>query len=298
MKQRIFTLIMMLALVIVTGSAFGQTNRTPYPGSTYDYRLTGVKVIADGPALIALSGTTAAYTVSSVLDQTAVPLANVSLDTYTVLTTSTELRFKVKFNLSETAGPKKLTVSITDGATNGCTNFIELLVTVQSSPALALTSITASGADEICQVLTATPLPVDNNAASLPQASLTNTFTFTVPATVTNISTYTYSFNFALTSDVAGLVGLAVAYSGPAGSSYSGGLNGSVTGATANGNHVFTVTFKTTTGLAPATLTGTIDSPSLLAGASVGGGTYVGTITGAPMDTKVVRTMPSIGSFD
>jgi hypothetical protein len=45
MKQRIFTLLMMLALVIVTGSAFAQSTPTvPYEGATHTYTVNGLTV--------------------------------------------------------------------------------------------------------------------------------------------------------------------------------------------------------------------------------------------------------------
>jgi peptidoglycan/LPS O-acetylase OafA/YrhL len=52
MKQRIITLMMMLALVIVTGSAFAQSKTSPSIGVPYTYNLTGVVVTAAGTATV------------------------------------------------------------------------------------------------------------------------------------------------------------------------------------------------------------------------------------------------------
>jgi uncharacterized alpha/beta hydrolase family protein len=56
MKKQLFSLVMMLALVIVAGSAMGQTKSTPYPGGTYNYTVSDIKAFSGGTVTITYSG--------------------------------------------------------------------------------------------------------------------------------------------------------------------------------------------------------------------------------------------------
>lgn len=274
MKKIVFNLIAVFVLTVMVGSANAQLNNTPYPGGTYSYSLSGIKVDTEGELIIAYSGNNATITNVN-LDET-----GVGTGIYVVPDTSTTLTFDIEYADDATDGT--LTVTVTDGATNGCSNFIELAIDVQDLPMLSL-SILASE-DQYCQNLKTAQ--VDNEAAAVDAPE--NSFTFTVTPTISNVNTsYTYNYSIALPSPA--LTDYKIEYSGPG--SYAAGV---VTGADTDTDGVFTITFKTTTGIAPVDITGTMSSATLAV--TSGGGTYTGTF-GTASDAVNVKTMPTIGSF-
>lgn len=271
---------MLVTLVIVAGSAKAQgTKTTPYPGGTYSYTLTGIKTNSAGTAAITYSGSN--VTIQNVNGAGAtVPYSG---PVSTPAATTTNLTFDIKYADNATDG--KIRVTITDGAgSGGCSNFIEYTIDVQPLPTLAL-SIEASQ-DQYCQTKTNTP--ADNTPAS---SSQVNSFTFTVTPLITNDpDAYTYTYAITLPS-ASGLSNYSIAYSGPG--TYSGGVVSNANSETAG---VFTVTFDTTTGLAPVNQTATITGTPTLT-ATNGNAVYNGTITTAS-DAVTVNTMPSIGTFN
>ena len=283
MKKQLFSLVMMLALVIVAGSAMAQTNVTPYPGGTYSYTLSGIKTNPAGTAANAITGANATIknVENSGVDYTGTNIATPAATDFT-------LNFDITYGLLAT-GTRTVTVTVTDGAASGsCSNFIELEVIINPLPTLAL-SIAASE-DQYCQNKKSSPLN-DNEAASV--GATTNSFTFTVSPTITN-DPDVYTYSYAITMPAAqGLATYDIAYAGPG--TWNEGA-GTVTGATSETDGVFTVTFTTTTGLAPIDLTATITGTPTLT-ATNGGATYNGTITTAS-DAVSVKTMPSIGTFN
>jgi hypothetical protein len=274
MKKIVFNLMAAFVLTLIAGSAHAQLNNTPYPGGSYSYSLSGIKVDTEGTLTIAYSGNNATITNVNLTE------TGVGTGIYVVPNTTTTLTFDIDYDDDATDGT--LSVTVTDGAADGCSNFIELDIDVQVLPTLAL-SILASE-DQYCQNLKT--VQVDNEAASVDAPD--NSFTFTVTPTVSNVSTaYTYNYAIALPSPA--LTGYSIAYSGPG--SYAAGV---VTGADSETDGVFTITFETTTGIAPVDITGTLSSATLTV--TSGGGTYTGTYSPAS-DAVNVKTMPSIGTF-
>ena len=275
MKKQLFTFVMMLALVIVGGSAMAQTKTTPYIGGTYSYTLSGLKVISDGSATVSYSG------------------AGVTLPTTNPITVTAAMSF-ITFDLTYTDAATSgiLTVTLLDGA--GCSNFIEWAITVKPKPALAI-SILASE-DQYCQNKKISPLS-DNMAAS--SGATTNSFTFTVSPTVTNVtSAYSYAYNIALPNlATTGLTSYAITHTSGDGAwtEATGAVLGTGTG---TGNPIadtFTLTFTKTTGINPKTITGLLSAATLTVNS--GTKTYTGT-TPTASDAVDVKTMPSIGSFN
>ncbi len=282
MKKQFFSIVMMIALVIVAGTAMAQTGVKPYPGGTYTYSLSGIALQNNGTVAIAYSGADAIIiTPKTGLGLTASP--------FTIAQATTSLSFDVTYPLNSTTGIKTFTVTITDGATT-CSNFIKLAVEIQALPTLSL-SILASEAAPICQLKEANPL--DNQASALTDGVIGNTFTYTVTPVVTNVAAsglFDYEYNITLPTNSV-LKGFNVA---------NGKISGTkvtYTGVTAVATDVFTVTFKTTTGKADQLLTATIVDSKLTV--TSGGGQYVGTITNSLLGTDdvTVKSMPSIGSF-
>ena len=275
---------MMLALVIMAGTAMAQTNITPYSGGTYSYTLSGIKTNSVGAAVIAITG--ADVTIKNVEgiagDYSGTNIATPAATDFT-------LNFDITYGLLA-IGTRTITVTVTDGAASGsCSNFIELEVIINLLPTFAL-SIAASE-DQYCQNKNGAPLPNDNVAASV--GATTNIFTYTVSPIITN-DPDAYTYTYAITMPTApSLTAYDIAYAGPG--IWNEGL-GTVTGANSETNGVFTVNFTTTTGLAPINLAATITGTPTLT-ATNGGAVYNGTIT-IPSDAVSVNTMPSIGTFN
>jgi len=286
MKKLFFSIVMMIALVIVAGSAMAQTGVTPYPGGTYTYTLGGIAIQNNGTVDLSITGGGVITAVSG-LTQTANP--------YNIDKAVTSISFTVAYPLSETPGSKTITVTITD-VTTTCFNTITKTVVVQNLPALSL-SILASEANPICQ---AKETPGDNVAAAVTLGNTTvNTFTFTVTPIVTNIAlggTFNYEYNLPVIANGV-LSGFTVSNNVTAnGGIYAGGKV-SYSGVTAIKTDVFTVTFKTTTGQPDQDITATIGTSKLTV--LSGGGQYDGTITPTLLGTDDVnvKSMPSIGTF-
>jgi len=285
MKKLFFSIVMMIALVIVAGSAMAQTKTTPYPGGKYTYTISGLKVISNGTATITTSDV--GMVVSNIVDQSSTTIA-----LNAILTTTTALTFDVTYDPGMATGLQSITFELTDGV--GCKNNIHMDVTIAAKPTMAI-AITSSQTS-ICQNLIASPANVI--AASV---GATNSFTFTATPTLTNVTTaYNYTYKLALPNALTtGLTDYTITPTVGNHGTYNA-LTGIVTGtgtaaadATAD---EYTISFTTTTGIAPVTVTGTLSLPSLTV--TSGGATYTGSITAPAFKSVEVKTTPSIGTFN
>ena len=289
MKKIVFTL-MVFALVVFTNNAKAQvtpgTNKYPFEGSTYSYILTGIEVKADGYAVIEYlsgSGATITNVEGSGEDYTG---TNIPI---TVTASPYELNFDIAYADGATDGILKVTV--TDG--DGCTNYIQMAIDVQTAPTLVM-KVEASSFT--CSNLNGSP--ADNTDATVGAAQ--NSFTYTITPTVSITSDYTYSYDFDITPATSGLTSFSVTRTTGDGSLSGNYANGfSVTGAT-TATQVFTVTFNTTEAVATADYVGTIDEttniPKLTVATTSGDGIYDGTVS-ANDATVQIKTTPKIGSF-
>jgi len=285
MKKLFFSLVMMLALVIMAGSAFGQDKFAPYPGGTYTYNLPYTLNHA-GNVTLTVSGGDITLGTTTPSGLTLVGA------TKSLASGSSSIVIPITFANIAT-GLKTISIVITDLTTN-CSNNIHLDVTMHALPALSLgvstTSIT-------CQALVASP--ASGVAASIPAGSetLVNTITFTVAPTVTNITDYSYGYTLTLPTDgQTALTSYTLSYTGPG--TYAEGTGSAVvTGITQadNANGVFTITFITTTSIAPVTITGTLSSATLTD--PVNSGSYVGALSPSSANTTV-NSVPGIGTFN
>lgn len=273
MKKQLYSFVMMLALVIVAGTAMAQgTGIAPYQGQTYTYTLNGITVINASTAAISYSGAGGVPSVASIAIAAA--------------TTGGTISFDVAYNSSAAAGT--LSVTITDDVT-GCPNFINLSIVPVAPPTLSLV-VARTTAAEICQVTNGSP--ANNTAASVPTgtAPLINTVTFTVTPTMSSGGA-SYAFDFKLNDYLYGGTAISMVHSGTG--TAIGTTDISVSGAT--GVQTFTVTFVTTAGKANETITGTA-SNAVLTALGTGTGTYTGTID--PTNASaVVKSIPAIGVF-
>lgn len=165
-------------------------------------------------------------------------------------------------------------------------------ITVTAKPTLAL-ALTVGNAN-VCQTIAAVGSAVDNTAASTGQ---TTTFTYIVTPTATPVGIFTnatYSFNFKLDSYTLGANSVTLTVSdGAIASDGSGGYN--ITGATSA--VTITASVSTTTGVAAKIFEGSLQSGSLVTNSTVGGGSYVATLSGSPK-TVTVGSTPTLGSFN
>lgn len=289
MKKILFTLMMIAVMAMVANTAKAQgTAQNPYPGGTYDYNLNGVYTSAtDATATISWTGLAETGVITT--SHTEVT-ANVA---YTIDgTTDHVFDFQVTYDMAETAGAKTLTVTITDG-TGGCTNFINLAITVQSAPSIAL-QITAA-TDITCQNL---GTPGDNEDAATavggtPPAANQLVFTVT-PTPSAGVTTYTYDFNFNLDDWTFGATNLTVT-AVSSGSFASGTTGYDITGAT--GAVTVTVEFTTTTNQAQQDFAATISDPVLtVATVDYTAGNSI-TAPTAGNNVSTITYTPAIGAF-
>lgn len=277
MKQKIFTLIMMLALVIVAGSAFGQTKFSPYAGGTYTYSIP-IDLANDG---------TGTLTPSDAVNMGVTVNAPVLWPA--VAQTVTQIDFTVIYT-DAASGLQTITFVLTDG-TSGCSNTIIAEIDIQPLPAINLT-IAASIANT-CQGRNATP--ADNVAETV---GGTNSFTFTVTPDITNPPTaYGYTYDIVLNDLTGTLTAYDVAYTG-AGAYVGTEAGGTVTcdEGDAETTGVFTVTWTTTTGIATQNVEATISGGVLTA--TSGGGTYDATYVGGDTDDVDINAVPGISPIN
>lgn len=293
MKQKIFTLVLMLAMVFVASSAWAQVTPPaagnkymPYPGSTHTYNLSTVQVGTAGGTfdltsdlanvrVSAVTGHTGDYTFG-----TDVAIANGN---------SFTLSFTIAYDDDPLATGTYVRVTVTDG---GCSNYINMPIEIQPLPTFEI-AITNVG--EACQELNASP---DDFTAANVGADI-NTITFTVTPNVEDIAATTpYSYTYTIDLSAAGLTGYTVVHTsgsstGAASNSAAFAMSGTMTGVDPTPD-LFTITFTTTTGINDVVIPGTIVSGSMTITSS-GGGTYAAADVS---DDFTVATMPRIGSFD
>lgn len=290
MKQKFFTLIVMFALVIVAGSAFGQNNNnrvapedSVYTSSTGSYSLGGIEVNQTGTLTIDFTGADA-----TIQNVGGVAGAYAGGDIAVPSGSPFTLTFDIVFGAVATDGV--ITVEVTDGATNGCTNQITLGITVFPEPTIDIALTMPTGADSLfCQTTNGI---LNNIAASV---NSRDSIEFTVTPTIEN-DPATFTFGYSLSVTGAGLTGLTlVKISGP------GTFDGSaVTGANAETAAIFRARWTTTTGLAQIPLIATAGTASLIDTSDGGAGAadpYAETETGDNTDRIQVKSTPSIGTF-
>lgn len=281
MKKQFFTFLMMIALVIVAGSAMAANEKNVFPGGTYTYNLTGI-------GSVNAASTTVTYDGDNV---TITPVSGYAIAANTVNGT---ISFELFFDDSPLATSGKILVVI-DDATSGCSNSIEYSITVLPMPSYTL-SIAASIA-ETCQVRTG----ADDNLADA-RGTEDNSFTFTVTPVIANIPTgmeYTYSYDITLPSNavLTGFTNVTSAVTG-----YSPGEVTYTLTRTALADEyspdVFTVAFKTTTGAATQSIQASLPlTNSTLVPNNGGTGSYTATNGGNLSASVSVKAVPKIGSF-
>jgi len=286
MKKLLFSLVMMITLVFVTGTAMAVVNSTVIQGGTYPYSLNGLVVVGAGSyvEITYITGTGATF--SGITEQTPTALtAHATLpNTWMIPTTATSLKFNVAYSALATTGT--IHIKITDGVSL-CTNEITLAITVTAAPTIDL-AVTADQ-NQYCQTITNT---TDNQAASL---NSVNTITYTVTPTVTAPpAAYTWGYTIAIPDPTLGAykitkAGTDVTAAVKAGQSYTNIAKTVL-------SETYVITFTSTTGAAAKSLIGTA-TLGKLTDTGTGAGIYSETATGNNAATVTVKSLPSIGSF-
>jgi hypothetical protein len=280
MKKIVFSLMTLLALVVMAGSANAQGKFAPIPGGTYHYTL---------PIVIA-NQSDAVLTATGLTNGTSV-ITNITPSLTDIATTVTEISFDVTYSNSAT-GTCKIEFTITDEL-SGCANYIYLDVPMNPVPTYTL-NIVAS-ITETCQTRAGAG---DNTPDALGDGSEANSFTFTVTPVVTGVTgNFTYSYTIDLPTNA-----VLLSFNNGAGgvSNYSGGVV-TYTGVGSVATDIFTVAFNTTTGVDTQTLTATLtDGASSTLVPVDGGGTYEATMAsgGNLTQSVAVKAVPKIGSFN
>lgn len=278
MKQKIFTLVMMLALVIVAGSAMAQTNMNPYSGSDYSYSLDYTLANA-GEVTLTLTG-------PGTLNGATTPLSLTSGGSAVPLSSGAgNIVIPIRYPTGA-SGTQTIAITIEDNVSN-CSNNIYLTVTIQDPPTIALT-VTPSGST--CMDLNDSPgSNIDASAAP----TTANTFTFTVSPTIVAAGTPTYEFSIGLDNYAFGSTSLQWVSGGTA-STTSAITTGtmSVTAIPYNVSPTFTVSYTTTEGA--HTFTANAASIVMHMEAVNGGADINGTNTSGAQYVA----LPTIGQFN
>ena len=285
MKQKIFTLIMMFALVIVAGSAFAQGNTTPFVGTTKTYHITPITVASDGTLVVNYNGSGA--TVSTL--RTGATAGDGELLSKVFKTTMNQIYFDITYGTDPVAADGTITVTVRDNAGNGCSNNITLAIDV-ILPTFTLDL--GDNATAACQTLGTPPTNGSQDAASLGYTPVT----FVVTPSAGGATGYTYNFILTMTSNPI-ITETDVTYRAiaSAGELTQSGQVLTLTNVPA-GATTITVYVATTEG-SPATLIGTLsETASTTPSMSYNSNTIYGTITNGARDVPF-SPMPTIGSF-
>ncbi len=271
MKQKIFTLVLMLAMVVVAGKAFSQSNSAPAIGVPYTYNLTGVVVTGAGTAAVTYTDT------------------HVTLPAdFAVSSGTTAYSFNVTYNAGVAAGT--LRVTITQGT---CSNFIEMTITPLGNPTYNIAvDILAWNTGEVrCQENEATTPTVGTDAVTYGNNNSMNVNELTVQVSATDLlnvdvsgsNTFSYQYDITITNTESGLT-LTLPTLGTI----------THTGVTALVNETYDISFVTTPGIDPQHIVATISNATI----TVGSQTPVNAVITTNTDNVVYSTMPAIGSLN
>ena len=283
MKRFLFTLMTLVALVLVANTTFAAVNSTVIKGGTYPYSINGITLNSDGHAIINYGGTGATFYdvngAGAAVEYTAG--SNISYTAGSSLT----LTFSIEYSLTATGGD--ITVDVYDDD-SGCHNTITLTITTNNAPSFDLT---ISNDNSGCQTTSTT---TDYQTPASYQSS--NTITYTVSkGTVTDApATYTWGFTIDIPNTTSNLDNYTVTYGA---TDITGDMPYDVTGLASTATSAdIVVTFYTTTGIADQTLTGTV-SAGTVTDTGTGGATYDESNTPDTSDATILA-MPSIGAFN
>jgi hypothetical protein len=285
MKQKIFTLILVIALAIVANIAFAAPEIAPLGGGTYDYSISAIEVETAGT--VTFNYSVAGVTFSAVTyDSDPVALvANVG--DLPVVAGGATLAFKMTYATTTQAGT--LTVTIADGGS--CSNYIQLAIDPIDDndpgyPSLALTI----AADNVTYCPPTVASPATNGSADAKDGS-SSSITFTVTINGGGAGTTDYDLDFDVTA--IGGVNFSISRTSGTGTPTTNSLGHYSVAGASDGNEVWTVSWTTDE------MDGELDVKATTSGATLtatsGGGTYTAIDDDA---TSTIQNVPSIGAFN
>lgn len=216
MKKQLFTFVMMIALVIVTGSAMGQTSINPFKSATYTYTVGGIDAglttrkariyytTAAAPGTQIKIGTTASISIGTTItnplavDNTTGVLAGSAWD-ITLPIGATSVTFDATYGSAVATEASRIWIEIyNDAAGATCNNTMFLNVT-PSANTLDFSILAANGtaSDTKCPA-TVTPLNEKTDAVTN-----TTTIVYTIARAGGNIN-YDWSFKLGMTPSTFG----------------------------------------------------------------------------------------------
>ena len=319
MKKLLFSFVMMIALVIVTGTAMAQTSVTPYLGGTYSYTVSGLDQVSTA-RFVEVYITDAANAKQALTGYTAnAPTTGLSLAAGTLLysgaltgsPTPATIGFNIDFATSGlTAGTTyRLWVKIYNGTSAAGTCYNARFITIV--PAVNNFNLVAAVTNaSICQTITPDGSLAVNTTASAAQSTV---FTYTVTKTGGD-NNDDWSFDFKIPSTtVTGLDISNITSSVPtittgtgtntvltSGTISAGTFNVKVTNSdlAVNASVVtITITIPTAAGVADAAFAATISAAKLYVNQTAT--VSIGTETNGADNTATttLKSLPAIGGF-
>jgi len=288
MKQKIFTLVLMLAMVFVASSAWALNEKTVFQGGEYSYKLNGISSI------------TAATISISITDPTNITISAPTPTSIAANSIDQSIEFDIDFGTEPdfaSTGNHTLTVLINNGT---CSNSINYIINVVLPPTYTIAMTETLGTFTSCQARTG----AGDNTPDVTVATNdeSNSFTFTVTPTITGaVAPFTYTYALSLpNAATTNLNGYSI--SCPTATISGGVVTHALTTGQTPAADVFTITFYTTTNLAQQDITGLITlgaNTDMVLSTDQGGGTYAATQTAGGVLTQsvTVNEVPAIGSF-
>jgi hypothetical protein len=290
MKQKIFTLVLMLAMVFVASSAWALNEKTVYAGSTYTYSLANIS--------------TANAATASVTYSTGYVTITDPTGTFSIASGSPRsISFQAQFLADATDGYFEVTIN--DNVSN-CSNTIRYNITVMEPPVYTLTI------DALPLTTCQAGSGAGHNLADK-KGGESNTITYTITPVVQNVISdvdYTYEFDFVLPTNA---IFTTLTSTNANVTTYPNGhvvVNGTGTGEGDQGASAVSiaVTFETVVGAQTQTITASLPdvtntsnaSLTIDDGSNAGAGTVIaGAIpTGGQSSVGVqILAVPSMGSF-
>lgn len=299
MKKQFFSIVLMLALVIVAGSVMAQSSTEPYLGATYSYRVTGIdgatnlrpaKIHFTTSADAAVTPGATTFLLPTISDNNGAITASLVGDNYTFNLSSgaTTLNFDITYGTAAgltVDATYKIWIEIEDSPTSACTNMMYLNVVPKTNNLdFAITSISEKCPD--------TTVP---NSQQTDAVNDNSTIEYTITRDAGNTA-YDWSFELAIdpTSFGSPSDDVSVSYS----SGTTGAGFGSPIRVTGVESVTATITIKNNPGVAATNFKATLSNwKQYVNQGSVVNSTFDKTSSNNESTTTLKR-IPSIGGFN
>jgi hypothetical protein len=303
MKKLAFTLMMMVGLALLTEKANAQATSV-YPGSKYSYTLSDVQILHNevgNEGTVEINYTGENVTISNVQhDGNTITLDGSGVGNF-ASTNLADLTFDIEYSQDPLATDGNIEVTITDGGTGGCSNYIILEIDVQPLPLIdAIVSLGTGQDATICQD---TGDATDNVSAADNATAESNSIIYTLQINITDgPSSYDGSLGISFT-DLTGIftdLKLATTPTGYSGTGLSGTFTWNESDVAGGSLSVdFELTFTTVEGEEHQIINAIAENVEIeeTTGASATAAVYSEDVTSNNDQDIEIKTMPSIGTF-